>query len=227
MRIPFTLQENGYRADPADPKRFISNRGHPFYPVAYVGDSHRNAGEHVKDMLEAAHAAGLDAGKAYGVGFAAAEIIRQSGDVESARGLLRVWSVKPEQLDPNDAATLREHGLIPGEQVNGLFVETKIGFDASADPEIAAVFANDSARTFWLLWKQGHITSPDFHKIALNAGQRIEKNKPKTAEDCLQCLAGISGREVTWTDLTEFIPRAWPFLSGERKATFTLKKKAA
>lgn len=114
MRTPFTLAENGYKYDP-ETKRFISNRGHPFYPVAYAGDQHRNAGEHVRDMLEAAHAAGLDAGKAYGVGFAAAEIIRQSGDVESARGLLRVWSVKPEQLDPNDAATLREHKLIGDE----------------------------------------------------------------------------------------------------------------
>jgi hypothetical protein len=64
-------------------------------------------------MLEAAHAAGLDAGKAYGVGFAAAEIIRQSGDVESARGLLRVWTCEASRADPEDLKVLREHKLIP------------------------------------------------------------------------------------------------------------------
>lgn len=111
MKTPFILSELGYSEDPTKPLRFVSKQGAPFFPVSLPDERHQNAGELNRLVVTAAH----DAGKGYGIGFAAAEIIRQSGDVEQARGLLRVWSVDPAVLDPNDAATLREHGLIPRE----------------------------------------------------------------------------------------------------------------
>jgi hypothetical protein len=108
MTTPFALSQCGYQPDPKNPLRFISTQGHPFYPVTLPDERHKNSGVHMRSMLEAAHAAG----KGYGVAFSAAEIIRQTGDVETARGLLRVWSVDPALMDPNDLEVLEKHGLI-------------------------------------------------------------------------------------------------------------------
>lgn len=107
MKTPFILSELGYSEDPTKPLRFVSKQGAPFFPVSLPDERHQNAGELNRLVVTAAH----DAGKSYGIAFAAAEIIRQSGDVEQARGLLRVWTPNFDQCDPNDLEVLRAHGL--------------------------------------------------------------------------------------------------------------------
>ena len=104
-----------------------------------------------------------------------------------------------------------------------------LGFNptVSEDSELRAVFANDTARTLYLLWRQGHIVSQYFNKHVLEIAEKIAKAKPRTVEALARCFQVNSLQaEFVAGDIEAFCPEALPFFTGQRRVLYRLKLKA-
>ena len=106
--------------------------------------------------------------------------------------------------------------------------EVSLGFDPFSDlcGEIRAIFADMTARTLWMLWKQGHITGEGFNADVLAIAKRIRERKPETAEalgECFPTRYGGPMQNFTASDVASFVIEALPFFTGERIVTFRLK----
>jgi hypothetical protein len=95
----------------------------------------------------------------------------------------------------------------------------KLGFDPEHNQELQAVFADDIARTLWLLWRPGHLVGQDFGELCLSVAWKIRCNEPKTVADLRRCFPTLHSY---WTsnDVASFCKTALPWFTGERQITF-------
>ena len=99
----------------------------------------------------------------------------------------------------------------------------RMGFDPLSDPETAAVFADDLARTFYLCWRPGHIVSQHFPAKCLRIADMIRRKNATTEAEVYDAM------EPTWVDITaadakNFIPGFLPYLRGEKTIGYEVVK---
>lgn len=99
------------------------------------------------------------------------------------------------------------------------FDPTKVVPEA-VDNDLALVFANDTARTIYLLWRRNHIIDQHFPRFCLEVAKRIEKLKPRIPEEYARCFPRGSG--PIHDDILRFAEVLGPFLTGEKEITYVI-----
>ena len=64
----------------------------------------------------------------------------------------------------------------------------RLGFDPAQEDDTRECFADDTARTLWLLWRQQHIVSQEFHRACLEVARDIRPAHPETAQELEACF---------------------------------------
>ena len=100
----------------------------------------------------------------------------------------------------------------------------KLGFDPNKidDRELAEVFADDVARTFWLAWRPFHLVNQHFSQDCLQIARAIRQRQPKTPEDLRLCVPFnpyIDGNFIA-SELGRFCVAALPYFTGEKKLAY-------
>ena len=100
-------------------------------------------------------------------------------------------------------------------------ITVRLGFDPLADAKTREIFADDTARTLYLLWRRGHIVSEYFPKDCLAIAARIRDAKPQSARELAECFPwGMF--DFTAGDIDRFCPEAIPFFRGKQKVDWTV-----
>ena len=91
--------------------------------------------------------------------------------------------------------------------------------------ETAECFADEIARTLYLLWRQGHIVCQDFPAMCLGVAESIRKLEAITVESLVSCFPWRRGH-IYWTesDVKQFCEEVLPYFTGEKSVTWELAK---
>jgi hypothetical protein len=72
-------------------------------------------------------------------------------------------------------------------------------------------------RTFWLLWKAGHLTDQDFNEDAGRVAAAIDAaRKPLTVEGLESCILSVGLDRFSWVDARAFSERYLEFFTMEK-----------
>lgn len=93
----------------------------------------------------------------------------------------------------------------------------------AVDNDLALVFANDTARTIYLLWRRNHIIDQHFPRFCLEVAKRIKESKPRIPEGLADCFPRWCG--LVLRDMVEFAEVLGPFLTGEREITYVIEER--
>lgn len=100
----------------------------------------------------------------------------------------------------------------------------KLAFDpTNSGPCLVAVFHSDTARTLYLLWRQGHMVDVDFPGWVLRIARQIEVTQPKTAAHLVACFACAFYQHDSGFlrgDVERFCPKSLLYFTGERHVTY-------
>lgn len=99
----------------------------------------------------------------------------------------------------------------------------QLHFDPLEDPATARVFADDVARTLYLLWRRGHMVGDGFPDRVFRIARQIKKSLPQTASELAKCFIWEvrAGTDFTQSDVDKFCTDAIPFFIGEKIITYT------
>lgn len=135
--------------------------------------------------------------------------------------LPRVDKRMPKIQSFEDKARERPHaGSTAVEKIEPIQNPVRLGFypdsigQAGEMPGIREIFANDTARTLWLIWKPRHIVSQHFNTDVLVAARAIDEAKPRTPESLEACFRGARGN-FTSGDVRRLALLMLPFFTGE------------
>ncbi|HBI17273.1 MAG TPA: hypothetical protein DDY52_03980 [Candidatus Moranbacteria bacterium] len=96
-----------------------------------------------------------------------------------------------------------------------------------SDPEIKAIFANDTARILWLGIRQGHIVDTNFKSAILSHAKLIEPIRGGIdAEKLFHILSGCvngSRYKVIGESEMKFAQELLPYIKGEKTITYTIE----
>ena len=102
-------------------------------------------------------------------------------------------------------------------------IEMTLKFDPLSDPEVAMVFNNRLATTFYLLWRRTHVVSDEFAAAVNRITGRLENmDPPITSQDVVHAIRPeISGAsDFSWGDAERFSIEALPYLNGSASITW-------
>lgn len=96
----------------------------------------------------------------------------------------------------------------------------RLGFDPNKSEEaIRTIFEDYTARTLWLSWKCGHVTSQYFAFSVWNSAQRIKAIQPPiTEEDLCECM---HGQDFQSNDVRRWAVDAIRFFNGSEEMKYT------
>ena len=98
----------------------------------------------------------------------------------------------------------------------------KIGFDPPA-----AIFVDDTARTFYLLWRCCHLVGEGFEVAVLVTSRLIDQYRPVTASQLVKLVSrGDTGKPYTefgsFGSYDEWCEQALPYFTGEKTIGYEL-----
>jgi hypothetical protein len=95
-------------------------------------------------------------------------------------------------------------------------------FDPQSDPDVAEVFADDIARTFYLTWRCGHIVDKEYFLLScLRVAANIRVRQPKTERELFDCIP-CSVYNISERDVLRFVPEYLPYVLGQAQIGYEI-----